>query len=93
MVTSQICVSWLILILLLLIGVTKPTPVQVQCIPPILEGRDCIGCDRTGSGKTFAFALPIIQSLSKDPYGIFALVLTPTRELAFQVTRITRVSI
>ena len=43
--------------------------------------------DRTGSGKTFAFALPIIQTLSKDPYGIFALVLTPTRELAFQVTQ------
>ena len=50
-----------------------------------LEGRDCIGCDRTGSGKTFAFALPIVQTLSKDPYGIFALILTPTRELAYQV--------
>ena len=66
-------------------GVDKPTPVQINCIPAILEGRDCIGCDRTGSGKTFAFALPIVQTLSKDPYGIYALVLTPTRELAYQV--------
>jgi len=67
------------------LGVTKPTQVQIQCIPPILEGRDCIGCDKTGSGKTFAFALPMVQTLSKDPYGIFALVLTPTRELAYQI--------
>jgi ATP-dependent RNA helicase DDX49/DBP8 len=66
-------------------GVDKPTPVQINCIPAILDGRDCIGCDRTGSGKTFAFALPIVQTLSKDPYGIYALVLTPTRELAYQV--------
>ena len=42
-------------------------------------GRDCIGCAKTGSGKTAAFALPILQKLSEDPYGIFALVLTPTR--------------
>nr|CAH0102147.1 unnamed protein product [Daphnia galeata] len=67
------------------LGVDKPTPVQTNCIPAILEGRDCIGCDRTGSGKTFAFALPIVQTLSKDPYGIYALVLTPTRELAYQI--------
>ncbi|KIK65325.1 hypothetical protein GYMLUDRAFT_346848 [Collybiopsis luxurians FD-317 M1] len=49
-------------------------------------GRDCIGNAKTGSGKTLAFALPIIQKLSADPYGIFALVLTPTRELAFQIS-------
>ncbi|KAJ8482235.1 hypothetical protein ONZ51_g5498 [Trametes cubensis] len=48
-------------------------------------GRDCIGNAKTGSGKTIAFALPILQKLSLDPYGIFALVLTPTRELAFQI--------
>jgi len=48
-------------------------------------GEDCIGCAKTGSGKTLAFALPILQRLCEDPYGIFALVLTPTRELAFQV--------
>ena len=44
-----------------------------------MVGRDCIGCAKTGSGKTAAFALPILQTLSEDPYGIFALVLTPTR--------------
>jgi len=42
-------------------------------------GRDCIGNAKTGSGKTIAFALPILQKLSLDPYGIYALVLTPTR--------------
>jgi ATP-dependent RNA helicase DDX49/DBP8 len=45
----------------------------------------CIGAAKTGSGKTLAFALPILQKLSEDPYGIFAVILTPTRELAFQV--------
>ena len=48
-------------------------------------GKDCVGCAKTGSGKTLAFALPILHTLSDDPYGIFALVLTPTRELAFQI--------
>lgn len=48
-----------------------------------LEGRDCIGNAKTGSGKTIAFALPILQKLSVDPYGIFALVLTPTRYCFF----------
>lgn len=50
-----------------------------------IVGKDCIGCAKTGSGKTAAFALPILHKLSKDPYGIYALVLTPTRELAFQI--------
>jgi len=49
----------------------------------VLEGRDCIGNAKTGSGKTIAFALPILQKLSVDPYGIFALVLTPTRYRPF----------
>ena len=44
-----------------------------------VTGRDCIGCAKTGSGKTATFALPILQKLSEDPYGIFALVVTPTR--------------
>jgi len=44
-----------------------------------------IGCAHTGSGKTACFAIPILQKLAKDPYGVFALVLTPTRELAFQI--------
>ncbi|CAI5729891.1 unnamed protein product [Hyaloperonospora brassicae] len=68
-----------------LLGIRHPTPVQAQCIPPILAGRDVIGCAQTGSGKTAAFALPILHTLSKEPYGPFALVLTPTRELAFQI--------
>ncbi|KAI4502625.1 hypothetical protein M0802_002537 [Mischocyttarus mexicanus] len=66
-------------------GVKKPTPIQQQCIPRILAGDNCIGCAKTGSGKTLAFALPILQKLCEDPYGIFALILTPTRELAFQI--------
>ncbi|GAB9468953.1 Dead/deah box RNA helicase [Globisporangium polare] len=68
-----------------LVGIRHPTPVQANCIPPILEGRDVIGCAQTGSGKTAAFALPILHALSKDPYGPFAVVMTPTRELAYQI--------
>ncbi|KAF4523600.1 hypothetical protein B566_EDAN014574 [Ephemera danica] len=67
------------------VGIQQPTLIQNQCIPRILEGHDCIGCAKTGSGKTLAFALPILQRLCEDPYGIFALVLTPTRELAIQI--------
>ncbi|GLH15263.1 Probable ATP-dependent RNA helicase Dbp45A [Gryllus bimaculatus] len=67
------------------LGVKHATPIQAACIPRILNGEDCIGCAKTGSGKTLAFALPILQKLCEDPYGIFALVLTPTRELAFQI--------
>ncbi|KAK7115760.1 probable ATP-dependent RNA helicase DDX49 [Littorina saxatilis] len=67
------------------VGLKQPTPIQLQCVEPILQGKDCIGCAKTGSGKTAAFALPILQKLSEDPFGIFALVLTPTRELAFQI--------
>lgn len=66
-------------------GVKSPTEIQNNCIPKILAGTDCIGCAKTGSGKTLAFALPILQKLWEEPYGIFALVLTPTRELAYQV--------
>ena len=51
----------------------------------ILEGRDCIGGSRTGSGKTMAFAIPILQQWAMDPVGIFAVILTPTRELALQI--------
>ncbi|KAI0824747.1 P-loop containing nucleoside triphosphate hydrolase protein [Trametes gibbosa] len=67
-------------------SIKAPTEIQAACIPPLLQGRDCIGNAKTGSGKTIAFALPILQKLSYDPYGIFALVLTPTRELAFQIS-------
>ncbi|ESK97626.1 atp-dependent rna helicase dbp8 [Moniliophthora roreri MCA 2997] len=68
------------------ISIHTPTEVQAACIPPLLAGHDCVGNAKTGSGKTIAFALPILQKLSVDPYGLFALVLTPTRELAFQIS-------
>jgi ATP-dependent RNA helicase DDX49/DBP8 len=63
-----------------------PTHVQQQCIPQILQGaRDIVGVAPTGSGKTAAFALPILHDLSGDAFGVFAVVLTPSRELAFQI--------
>ncbi|KAH7703171.1 Protein H20J04.4 a [Aphelenchoides avenae] len=65
------------------LNLRRPTP--LNCIPRILAGSDVLGCAKTGTGKTLAFALPILQKLAVDPYGIFALVLTPTRELAFQI--------
>ncbi|NXA58127.1 DDX49 helicase, partial [Mohoua ochrocephala] len=58
-------------------------------VPP--AGRDCLGCAKTGSGKTAAFVLPVLQVLAEDPYGIFCLVLTPTRELAYQIAEQFRV--
>ena len=53
---------------------------------PTLEGRDILACSKTGSGKTAAFALPILEKLAEDPYGVFCVVLTPTRELALQIS-------
>lgn len=67
------------------LGIRRPTPVQRRCIPRILAGDDVLGIAQTGSGKTAAFALPILQRLSTEPYGVFSLVLTPTRELACQL--------
>ncbi|XP_058070287.1 DEAD-box ATP-dependent RNA helicase 36 [Magnolia sinica] len=67
------------------LGMKKPTPVQRHCIPHILAGEDVLGLAQTGSGKTAAFALPILHRLAQDPYGVFALVVTPTRELAYQL--------
>ena len=66
-------------------GLTVPTAVQRRCVPMLLAGRDVLGEAPTGSGKTAAFALPVLDALSRDPYGVFALVLTPTRELAAQI--------
>jgi ATP-dependent RNA helicase DDX49/DBP8 len=60
-------------------AITRPTGIQKGCIPEILKGRDCIGGSRTGSGKTVAFAVPILQKWAEDPIGIFAVILTPTR--------------
>ncbi|KAH8692702.1 putative ATP dependent RNA helicase [Talaromyces proteolyticus] len=67
------------------LAIRRPTAIQRSCIPEILNGRDCIGGSRTGSGKTVAFAVPILQKWAEDPFGIFAVVLTPTRELALQI--------
>src|SRR5437867_10397557 len=67
------------------IGYEAPTPIQREAIPPILAGRDVIGTAQTGSGKTAAFLLPILQRLMKQPPGrTRALVLSPTRELTAQ---------
>ena len=63
-------------------GMRSPTPVQRACIGAVIAGRDVIASAPTGSGKTAAFALPILQTLSEDPFGIYAVVLTPARELA-----------
>jgi ATP-dependent RNA helicase RhlE len=68
------------------LGYTQPTPIQSQAIPPALEGRDVLACAMTGSGKTAAFLLPILQRLLDKPRGTTrVLVLTPTRELAAQI--------
>ncbi|KAG8161433.1 hypothetical protein KVR01_008420 [Diaporthe batatas] len=66
-------------------AIKRPTGIQKGCIPEILKGRDCIGGSRTGSGKTVAFAVPILQRWAQDPSAIYGLVLTPTRELALQL--------
>ncbi|KAL6454391.1 DBP8 ATP-dependent RNA helicase DBP8 [Candida maltosa Xu316] len=63
----------------------KPTSIQSACIPAVLKGHDCIGGAKTGSGKTIAFAAPMLTQWSEDPYGIYGLILTPTRELALQI--------
>ena len=70
-------------------GYTTPTPIQEQSIPVILKRNDLLGCAQTGTGKTAAFAIPILQLLQEEkvsgPKQIRALVLTPTRELAIQI--------
>ena len=72
-------------------GYTQPTPIQQQAIPVALEGRDLLGCAQTGTGKTAAFSIPILQHLyqekmqGKTGRDINALILTPTRELAIQI--------
>ena len=74
------------------VGYTHPTPIQERSIPILLESRDLLGCAQTGTGKTAAFAIPILQNIAldlnrkKDAYNkIRALVVTPTRELALQI--------
>lgn len=75
-------------------GYTTPTPIQQKAIPYILEGQDVLGCAQTGTGKTAAFALPILQLLTNEPRrdrSVRVLVLSPTRELATQIGESFRV--
>ncbi|WP_053376875.1 DEAD/DEAH box helicase [Paenibacillus sp. FJAT-27812] len=67
-------------------GITEPTPVQKQAIPLLLNGQDVIAQAQTGTGKTIAFALPILQRINIEKEQVQALILTPTRELAIQIT-------
>src|SRR5215212_8032773 len=72
------------------LGYDQPTPIQEQTIPLLLEGRDVIGQAQTGTGKTAAFGLPMLQFVDADDPDVQALVLTPTRELCIQVTQALR---
>jgi len=72
------------------VGYASPSPIQEQGIPPLMEGRDVIGQAQTGSGKTAAFGLPILEQVDPTVGEVQALVLTPTRELCIQVTQAIR---
>ncbi|HEY3828098.1 MAG TPA: DEAD/DEAH box helicase [Solirubrobacteraceae bacterium] len=72
------------------VGYEAPSPIQEQAIPPLLEGRDVIGQAQTGTGKTAAFGLPIMEYVDPEDGEVQALVLTPTRELCIQVTQALR---
>src|SRR5256884_3149288 len=72
------------------VGYESPSPIQVQAIPSLLEGRDVIGQAQTGTGKTAAFGLPMIEYVDPDEDAVQGLVLTPTRELCIQVTEAIR---
>jgi ATP-dependent RNA helicase RhlE len=68
------------------VGYTEPTPIQQQAMPSVLQGRDLLGLAQTGTGKTAAFVLPILQRLTRGPLGqVRALIVAPTRELAEQI--------
>src|SRR6187397_2624917 len=72
------------------VGYETPSPIQEQGIPPLLEGRDVIGQAQTGTGKTAAFGLPLMEFVDPTEQEVQALVLTPTRELCIQVTQALR---
>src|SRR5437764_4082640 len=72
------------------VGYENPSPIQEQAIPPLLEGLDMIGQAQTGSGKTAAFGLPMLQYVDPSDPDVQGLVLTPTRELCIQVTQALR---
>ncbi len=71
-------------------GYEKPTPIQEQAIPRIIAGSDILGLAQTGTGKTAAFVLPMLQKLLDRPYGLRALIVAPTRELAEQINQVVR---
>ena len=71
-------------------GYAEPTPIQREAIPLVLSGRDVVGCAQTGTGKTAAFVLPLMQRIGAKPGRIKALVVTPTRELALQIEGVAR---
>ena len=72
------------------LGYSRPTPIQLQAMPPVLQGRDVLGLAQTGTGKTAAFVLPILQRLMQGPQRrVRALILAPTRELAEQLHTVT----
>lgn len=70
------------------LGWSAPTEIQQQSIPHALKGKDIIGLAETGSGKTGAFSIPILQALLANPQRLFAVILAPTRELAFQINEV-----
>ena len=72
------------------VGYESPSPIQEQAIPPLLAGRDVIGQAQTGTGKTAAFGLPMVEYIDPEVDEVQALVLTPTRELCIQVTQALR---
>lgn len=76
-----------IIIALTKIGFTKPTPVQAKLIPAILQGKDVVGQSQTGSGKTHTFLIPIFNQLEQDKQYVQAVITTPSRELAAQITK------
>jgi ATP-dependent RNA helicase RhlE len=84
---SELSLSSVLMSNLVKHGFVEPTPVQSQAIPPALAGRDIVATAQTGTGKTLAFVIPLLESLAKQRYdaGICALILSPTRELAIQI--------
>ena len=92
---EQLGLSGPVLTALVAQNYSEPTPIQVQAIPPVLEGRDVVGLAQTGTGKTAAFALPLLQRLvgtcrKSRTRPIRVLIVSPTRELAAQITRAVR---
>lgn len=72
-------------------GYQQPTPIQRKTIPPVLDGKDVVAMSRTGSGKTAAFVIPMLQKLKqRDTKGARALLISPTRELALQTFKVVK---